>query len=160
MIILLNNKRKNEGVRHRRAVWSFIPFWPVRGSQPCHGKGACVIQWKLWALLVRVTQDGLVIVKSSDKMWSTVGGNGNPLQHSCHELHEHYEKANRYDMRRWTPTHCPIWKLSSFLLWMIRGQLLIVSELMKWLGQSRNDVQLWICLVVKVKSNAVKKNIV
>ena len=28
---------------------------------------------------------------------------------------------------------------------------------MKRLGQSRNDTQLWMCLVVKVKSNAVKK---
>ena len=24
-----------------------------------------------------------------------------------------------------------------------------------WLGQSRNDVQLWMCLVVKVKSDAI-----
>ena len=27
------------------------------------------------------------------------------------------------------------------------------------LGQIRNDTQLWMCLVVKVKSNAVKNNI-
>ena len=31
---------------------------------------------------------------------------------------------------------------------------------MKGLGQSRNDVQLWMCLVVKVKSDAVKNNTV
>ena len=35
----------------------------------------------------------------------------------------------------------------------------IATERMKRLGQSRNDVQLWMCLVVKVKSDAVKKNI-
>ena len=29
--------------------------------------------------------DGLVIVKSSDKTWSTGGGNGKSLQHSCRE---------------------------------------------------------------------------
>ena len=29
---------------------------------------------------------------------------------------------------------------------------------MKWLGQSRNDAQLWMCLVVKVKSNAMKND--
>ena len=29
---------------------------------------------------------------------------------------------------------------------------------MKWLGQSGNDAQLWMCLVVKVKSDAVKNN--
>ena len=30
----------------------------------------------------KATQDGQVIVKSSDKMWSSGGGNGNPFQYS------------------------------------------------------------------------------
>ena len=33
------------------------------------------------------------------------------------------------------------------------------SERMKWLGQSENDAQLWVCLVMKVKSNAIKNRI-
>ena len=33
----------------------------------------------------RVTQDGWVMVESSDKMWSTGEGNGNLLQYSCLE---------------------------------------------------------------------------
>ena len=33
----------------------------------------------------RATQDGGVIVQSSDKMWSTGEGNGKPLQYSCLE---------------------------------------------------------------------------
>ena len=33
-----------------------------------------------------------------------------------------------------------------------RGQLLIAPERMKGLGQSRSDTQLWMGLVVKVKS--------
>ena len=38
-------------------------------------------------MLCRATQDGWVIVKSSDKMWSTGGGNGNPFQYSsCKNL--------------------------------------------------------------------------
>ena len=37
------------------------------------------------------------------------------------------------------------------------GQLLIVPERMKQLGQCGNDVQLWMCLGVKVKSDAIKK---
>ena len=45
------------------------------------------------------------------------------------------------------------------LLRKSRGQLLIAPERMKRLDQSRNDTQLWMCLVVKVKSNAVKYNI-
>ena len=31
------------------------------------------------------TQDGQVMVESSNKMWSTGEGNGKPLQHSCLE---------------------------------------------------------------------------
>ena len=33
----------------------------------------------------RATQDGRVMVESSDKMWSTGKGNGKPLQYSCLE---------------------------------------------------------------------------
>ena len=38
-------------------------------------------------MLCRVTQDGWVIVESSDKMWSTGGRNGKPLQCSSCENH-------------------------------------------------------------------------
>ena len=37
---------------------------------------------KLGAMLCRPTQDGQVIVRSSNKMWPTGGGNGNLLQYS------------------------------------------------------------------------------
>ena len=37
---------------------------------------------KLWTMLCGATQDRWAIVKSSDKTWSTSGGNENPLQHS------------------------------------------------------------------------------
>ena len=40
---------------------------------------------KLWAIPCKATQDGLVMVESSDKMWSTGEGNGKPLQYSCLE---------------------------------------------------------------------------
>ena len=33
----------------------------------------------------RATQDGQVMVESSDKVWSTGEGNGKPLQYSCLE---------------------------------------------------------------------------
>ena len=33
----------------------------------------------------RATQDGQVMVESSDKTWSTGEGNGKPLQYSCLE---------------------------------------------------------------------------
>ena len=47
-------------------------------------------------------------------------------------------------------------KVYSMLLGKSRGQLLIVPERMKRLDQSRNDAQLWMCLVVKVKFSAVR----
>ena len=40
---------------------------------------------KLWAMPCRATQDRQVIVKSSDKTWSTAEGNGNWLQYLCLE---------------------------------------------------------------------------
>ena len=36
-------------------------------------------------MLCRATQDGRVMVESSDKTWSTGEGNGKPLQYSCPE---------------------------------------------------------------------------
>ena len=67
---------------------------------------------KLRAMLCRATQDGRVIVKSTDKTWSTGGGNGNPL-HSilAKRTPKLYEKAKRYDTRRWAPQvgRCPIY---------------------------------------------------
>ena len=40
---------------------------------------------KLRAMPCRATQDGQVMVKSSDKTWPTGEGNGKPLQYSCLE---------------------------------------------------------------------------
>ena len=48
-------------------------------------------------------------------------------------------------------------KVSDMLLVKSRGPSLIHPEGMKRQGKSRNDPQLWISLVVKVKSNAGKK---
>ena len=49
--------------------------------------------------------------------------------------------------------------LSNMLLGKSRGQLLIAPERIKCQGQSRNDAQFWMYLVVKVKPDAVKNNI-
>ena len=37
-------------------------------------------------MLCGATQDGWVMVESSDKRWSTGEGNGKPLQYSCLEI--------------------------------------------------------------------------
>ena len=40
-----------------------------------------------------------------------------------------------------------------------QAQLQRATERLKWLGQSENDAQLWMCRVLKVNSNAEKNNI-
>ena len=54
----------------------------------------------------------------------------------------------------------PGWQVSNMLLEKRGGELPIVPECMKWLGQSGYDSQLWMCLRIKVKSDATKNSIV
>ena len=56
-----------------------------------------------------------------------------------------------------TPKMSPQVSMSNMLLGN-SGE--IAPERMKRLSQSRKDAQLWMCLVMKVNSNAVKNNIV
>ena len=68
------------------------------------------------------------------------------------ELHELYKRP-----KRWVP------QVSSMLLGKIAGELPIAPEWMKpqneWLDQSRYYAQLWMCLVMKVKSDAATNSI-
>ena len=50
---------------------------------------------KLWAMLFRATQEGRVMVESSDKMWSTGEGNGKPLEYSCLKNHMNSMKRQK-----------------------------------------------------------------
>ena len=80
----------------------------------------------------------------------------NPLRYSCLENPTDNMKRQK-DVT--TEDENPLdWKVSSVLLGKSRGQLLVAPVRMKRLGQSRNDVQLWMCLVVKGKSDVVKNN--
>ena len=47
-------------------------------------------------MLCRATQDGRVMVESSDKMWSTGEGNSKPLQYSCLENPMNSVKRQKY----------------------------------------------------------------
>ena len=79
-------------------------------------------------------------MKSCDKKWSTGDGNRNPLKYSFLENPMNSMKMHRdVTLEDELPMSSP--------------------ERMKWLGQSGNSAQLWMCPVVKVKFNAVKKNI-
>ena len=78
---------------------------------------------KLEAMPYRVTQDGQVKVKSSDKRQSTWGGNGNSLHYSC--LENSMNSVRRENIRHWKMSFLGQ-KVSKMLLWKSRGQLLIV----------------------------------
>ena len=65
--------RQNENHNHRKLT--NLIMWTTALSN----------SMKQWAMPCRATQDGQVMVESSDKTWSTGEGNGKPLQYSCLE---------------------------------------------------------------------------
>ena len=112
---------------------------------------------KLWVMPCMASQDRL---GHSEEFWQNMVHWRREWQTTPvflpREPHEQYEKAKRYDTRRWAP---PGWKVSNMLMGKSRRQLLTAPNRMKWLGHSGNNTQLWMCLVVKVKSNDEKNNI-
>ena len=110
---------------------------------------------KLWAMPCRATQDRRVIVESSDKTWLTGEGNGNPLQYSCLEnncLMNNMKRQREMTLKDEHPRLVVV-------QYALEKSGEIAPKGMKKLSQSRNNAQLWMCLVVKVKSYAVKNNI-
>ena len=89
-------------------------------------------------------------MESSDKAWSTEEGNGKTLQHSCFQnpMKRQKDMMLKDELHRSIGTQYTTEKSRE-----------IAPEGMKSLSQSRNNAQLWMCLVVKVKSDAVKNNI-
>ena len=109
---------------------------------------ALSISVKLWAMPCRATQDGQVMVESSDKMWFTGEGNGKPLQYSCLENPMNSMKKQKdRTLKEELPN----------ILLEISGE--ITPEKMKRRSQSKNNTQLWMWLVMEVKSDAVQSNI-
>ena len=80
----------------------------------------------------------------------------NHPQYICHENFMNCVEEPKYMTPKMSP---PGLKVSNILLGKRGGELLRVPERMKQLGQSRNDTQLWMCPVMKVKSNASENNI-
>ena len=104
-------------------------------------------------MLCRATQDGQVMVESSDKMWSTGGGNGKSLQYSCLENPMNSMKRQK-DM-----------VLKDELPRSVGAQYATGDQ---WRNNSRkneameskqNNTQLWIGLVIEARSDGVKSNI-
>ena len=91
----------------------------------------------------RATQDGRVMVESSDKIWSTGEGNDKPLQYSCLEnpmnsMKKQKDRTLKDELPR-------------------SGE--ISPERMKRWSQSKNNTQLWMGMVIEARFDAVKSNI-
>ena len=88
-------------------------------------------------MLCRATQDGWVMVESSDKTWSTGEGNGKPLQYSCLENPMNSMKRKKYIT------------LKDELASLVDAQYATEEEWgndskrMKRQRQSKNNAQLW-----------------
>ena len=93
------------------------------------------------------------MVGTSDKMWSTGEGNGKPLQYSCLEKPINSIKRQK-DMTLKDELPRPV--VAQYTAEKNRE---ITQEGMKRLSQKGNNTQLWMCLVVKVKSDVVKNSI-
>ena len=100
----------------------------------------------------RATQDRWVMVESSEKTWSTGDWNGKPFQYSC------FENPINSMKRQKDRT------LKDELPRSVGAQYATGDQ---WRNNSRkneeskrkNNTQLWMILVMKVMSNAVKSNI-
>ena len=85
----------------------------------------------------RATQDGRVMVESSDKMWSTGEGNGKPLQYSYLENPMNGKKKQK---DRTLKDELP---RSVGAQYATGDQGEITPERMKKWRQSKNNTQLW-----------------
>ena len=101
----------------------------------------------------RATYDTRVMVRNSVKTWSTEVEKGKLLQHSCLEnpmnsMKRQKDRTLKDELPRLVGANMLLEKSGD-----------IAPERIKRLSQSRNNTQVWMYLVVKVKSNAVKNNV-
>ena len=83
------------------------------------------------------TQDGRVMVKRSDRIWSTGEGNSKPLQYSCLENPmNRMERQNDRILKEELPR-----SVGALYAAGVSGE--ITPEIMKGWSQSKNNTQLW-----------------
>ena len=92
-------------------------------------------------------------MESSERTWSTGEGNGKPLQYSYFEnpmnsMKRKKDRTLKDELPRLVGTE-----------YATRNQWRNNSKRMKRQSQSKNNTQLWMGLVMEVKSDAVKSNI-
>ena len=136
-------------------IWWLLWCCPLHGSQPCCGEGTCVTQWAYEPCCAGPP-------KTDGSLWRVLTKCGPPrrkwqitpvflLREPTNHMKRHKDMTLEDDP--------PGWKVSNKLLGKSKGQLLLAPEKRKLQGQSGNVTQLWMCLVVKVKFNAIKNNI-
>ena len=86
----------------------------------------------------RATQDGWVMVESSDKTWSTGEGNGKPLQYPCLEKPM---KSTKRQKDRTLKDELPR-SVGAQHAWKLEISAEITTERMKRWSQSKNNTQL------------------
>ena len=102
---------------------------------------------KLWAMPCRATQDGRVVWRVLTEMYSTGGGNGKPLQHSCLKHPMNSMKRQNDMILEDEPPRLEGVQYATGEEWRA-----ITNSSRKNVaaGQNRNDTWLWMYLVVKV----------
>ena len=98
----------------------------------------------------KATYDTWVTGERSVKTWFTEVGKGKLLQHSCLETPMKSMKRQKNMTLKDEPQR---------LVGVQYAPREIAPEGMKRLSQSGNDAQLWMCVVVKMKPDAVKNKI-
>ena len=97
----------------------------------------------------RATQDGWVMVERSDRLWSSGEGNGKRLQYSCLENPMNSMKSqNDRIPKEELPRPLGVQYATGD-----HGE--ITPERMKGWSQSKNNIQLWMCLVIEARFDAV-----
>ena len=111
-----------------------------------------VYSMKLWAMPCGAIQDRQIIVENANQTCSTGGGNDEPLQCSCCE--DPMNSMKRQKDR--TPEYeSPI---SGGVKYAIEEEQRAITNSFRKneaVGTKQKHTQLWICVVVKVKSNGV-----
>ena len=95
-------------------------------------------------------------MESSDKTWSTGEGNDKPLQYSCDENPMISMKRQKDMIPEEEPSRLEGVQYATGEEWRaIKGKK---KKKERKVGPKQNNTQLWMCLVVKVKTDAVKNN--
>ena len=133
--------RQNENYKHRKLIK--LITWTTALSNSV----------KLLAMSCRATQDGQVIVESSDKTWSTGEGNGKSLQYFCLENSMNSMKRQK---DRTLKDELPRLVGAQYAT---GGQRRNNSRKNEETEPKQKQHQLWMGLVMEARSDAVKSNI-